>query len=146
ARAGRRLPGGRPAMTLSRRAMTLGALAWAAARAAQAQPAKFVDSVGRSVDVPGNLAKVMPAGPPASILLYALEPEKLIGWVPGLQNEAKPFVLPAARELPPIPRLTARNQTVEADAIKALKPDLIVDFGSIGPSYVALADSVQRQT
>jgi iron complex transport system substrate-binding protein len=117
------------------------------ARPAMAQGRTIADSVGRRVAVPDRVAGVMAAGPPASILLYALAPEAMVGWVPQLPADAKPFVLPAVRDLPGSPRLTGRGgDTPDNERIAALKPDLIVDFGSIGASYVALADKVQAST
>lgn len=131
---------------MQRRAFALSLLASTVTVRARAQPRSMSDSVGRVVEVPGKLARVMPAGPPASILLYSVAPELELGWVPGLQNEAKPYLLPNSRELPALPRLTSRNQIVDTEAIKALRPDLIVDFGSVSPNYVTLADKVKDAT
>ena len=44
---------------------------------------EVIDSAGRHVTIPTAIQRVMPAGPPAAILLYALAPEKLIGWQIG---------------------------------------------------------------
>ena len=135
-------------MTPTRRAFTVGLLASAAVvRRGWAQGRTIVDSVGRRVTVPDRVARVMAAGPPASILIYALAPEAMVGWVPQLPADAKPFVLPAVRDLPASPRLTGRGgDASDSERIAALKPDLIVDFGSIGANYVALADKVQAGT
>jgi iron complex transport system substrate-binding protein len=135
-------------MSPTRRAFALGLPASAAAvRAGWAQGRTIVDSVGRRVTVPDRVARVMAAGPPASILLYALAAEAMVGWVPQLPADAKPFVLPAVRDLPASPRLTGRGGAApDTERIAALKPDLIVDFGSVGANYVALADKVQTST
>ncbi len=37
------------------------------------------DSAGRSVRLPDRVARVFAAGPPASVLVYALAPGKLLG-------------------------------------------------------------------
>jgi len=134
-------------MSPTRRAFALGLLASAAAiRPGWAQGHTIVDSVGRRVAVSDRVARVMAAGPPASILLYALAPEALVGWVPQLPADAKPFVLPAVRDLPASPRLTGRGDAPDGERVAALKPDLIVDFGSISANYVALAEKVQAST
>jgi iron complex transport system substrate-binding protein len=39
----------------------------------------IVDATGRAVAVPDAPARVFAAGPPASVLLYALKPEAMIG-------------------------------------------------------------------
>ena len=48
---------------------------------AQEAPRTVVDSAGRRVEIPQRLSRVLAAGPPASVLLYTLAPEKMIGWV-----------------------------------------------------------------
>jgi iron complex transport system substrate-binding protein len=116
-------------------------------RSARAQSRSVVDSVGRRIAVAGSITRVMAAGPPASVLLYALAPEAMVGWVPQPPEEAKPFLLPAVRELPASGRLTARGgDAPDTERVTALKPDLIVDFGSVGANYVALAEKVQAAT
>ena len=51
------------------------AYAWRAAVAQE--PARLVtDSAGRRVEIPQKISRVMAAGPPASILLFTLAPEK----------------------------------------------------------------------
>ncbi|HEY6719454.1 MAG TPA: iron ABC transporter substrate-binding protein, partial [Reyranella sp.] len=41
----------------------------------------FLDSAKRSVELPAKVDKVLPAGPPAAVVLYTLVPDKLLGWV-----------------------------------------------------------------
>jgi hypothetical protein len=54
--------------------------AWIVATAG-AQTRSFIDSAGRAVVLPDSIERVMAAGPPASVLLYALAPEMMVGWV-----------------------------------------------------------------
>jgi iron complex transport system substrate-binding protein len=105
-----------------------------------------VDSAGRQVEIPDRIERVIAAGPPASVLVYVLAPEKLIGWNRKPPPEELPFLSPSVRNLPEIGRLTGRGGTMSLEAVLALKPDLIVDFGSVAPTYVSLADRVQAQT
>ncbi|MBS0538480.1 MAG: ABC transporter substrate-binding protein [Proteobacteria bacterium] len=132
--------------SLNRRAL-LGLLASSAlTRGAYAAPRTLADSDGRNVAVPERVSRVLAAGPPASILLYVLAPDAMIGWVPQPGEDAKPFLLPQVRDLPATPRLTLRDQSPNLGAVAALKPDLILDFGSIGGNYVTLANKVQAET
>jgi iron complex transport system substrate-binding protein len=43
-------------------------------------------------------------------------------------------------------RLTGRGNTANLENVVKFKPDLIIDVGSVGPTYVSLANSVQEQT
>ena len=48
--------------------------------ATSAEARTVTDSAGRKVEVPDKIERVFAAGPPASILLYMLAPEKMTGW------------------------------------------------------------------
>jgi iron complex transport system substrate-binding protein len=120
---------------------------FAAFRPAHAQDAQTVaDSAGRQVAIPQRISRVLAAGPPASILLYTLAPEKMIGWVRSPTPAEKPFLLESVRELPEYGRLTGRGGTANIEAIVKFAPDIIIDSGSVGPTYLSLADNVQEQT
>jgi len=105
----------------------------------------FVDSGGRSVTLPQRVDKVLPAGPPAAVVLYTLAPEKLLGWVRAPDAESLAYLAPRWRNLPVPGRITGRNGLAPA-AIKALGADLIVDFGDVTPAYVELANRTQAET
>ena len=55
-------------------------------------------------------------------------------------------MLPDICARPEVDRITGRSDTANLETVAALKPDLILDVGSTGPRYVALADRVQQQT
>ncbi|HUK63435.1 MAG TPA: ABC transporter substrate-binding protein, partial [Dongiaceae bacterium] len=40
---------------------------------------------------------------------------------------------------------TGRGNTANVEVVLASRPDLVLDFGSVGPTYVSLADRVQEQ-
>jgi len=104
------------------------------------------DSAGRVVEVPDRIDKIFAAGPPASILLYILAPDKMTGWPNPPTAEERPFIAPAYRDLPALGRLTGRGGTANLEVVLKTKPDLILDFGSVRDTYVSLADNVQEQT
>jgi iron complex transport system substrate-binding protein len=122
------------------------ALFVALATAFAAEARTVTDSAGRKVEVPDRIEKVFAAGPPASILLYMLAPEKMTGWPDPPTPEERPFIAPAYRDLPALGRLTGRGGTANLEVVLRVKPDLIVDFGSVRGTYVSLADNVQQQT
>jgi iron complex transport system substrate-binding protein len=104
------------------------------------------DSAGRSIEIPDKISRVFAAGPPASVLLYVLAPQDMIGWVRAPREAEKPFLLPAVRDLPELGRLTGRGDTLNLERSLAVKPDLIINFGTINDTYRSLADRVQAQT
>jgi iron complex transport system substrate-binding protein len=132
-------------MTLDRRTLIVQlATAMLAPRAARA--ATVTDGAGRSVPVPARVERVFPAGPPAAIFLYTLAPELLLGWPRANRPQEREFLLPDVGGRPEVGRITGRGNTANLEVVLALKPDLILDVGSVNPTYVSLADRVQQQT
>jgi iron complex transport system substrate-binding protein len=111
---------------------------------ARAKP--FADSAGRRIDLPDQVRRVFPAGPPASVTLFIVAPEKMLGWTRAPSPEARPFLPAQYAELPEIGRLTGRGNTVNLESVVQLAPDLVLDVGSTTATYVSLADQVQEQT
>lgn len=106
----------------------------------------FVDDAGRSVRIEGPIARVLPAGPPADLLLFALAPDRLVGLVHPWTTEQKPAVPAPWRELPIVPRLTPDPMKVDLDGLRALGVDLVVDYGDLAPKYVVAADRANAVT
>jgi iron complex transport system substrate-binding protein len=111
-----------------------------------AQARIVTDSAGRRIEVPDRIERVFAAGPPASILLYMLAPDKMTGWPNPPTPEERPYIAPQYRDLPALGRLTGRGGTANLEVVLKARPDLILDFGSVRDTYVSLADSVQEQT
>ena len=121
----------------------LAALTWPSWRVA-AKP--FTDSAGRQVDIPGPVRRVFPAGPPASVTLFTVAPEKMLGWTRSPSEAARPFIPKRYAALPEIGRLTGRGNTVNLENVVKLAPDLVLDVGNTTEAYVSLANRVQAQT
>ena len=111
-----------------------------------ANAATVRDGAGREVPVPGKVERIFPAGPPAAIQIYTLAPELLLGWPRANRPEEREFLLPGIGDRPEIGRITGRGNSANLEAVLQLKPDLIIDSGSIGRTYVELAERVQAQT
>ena len=139
-------------MQFSRRALTgilTGALAGALLASltlpALAGDRTITDATGREVTVPENPARVFAAGPPAAVLLYALKPQAMVGWVSAPAPEALPFLRPEAAGLPALGRLTGRGDTLNLEVLLAASPELIVDYGTVNDTYTDLAGRIQDQ-
>ena len=114
--------------------------------AAPAGARTVVDSAGREVEVPDEINTVFAAGPPASILVYVVRPEVLTGWPRALRPEEARYIAEPYRDLPETGRLTGRGGDANLERVLEIKPDLIIDFGSVRDTYIDLADRVQAQT
>jgi iron complex transport system substrate-binding protein len=111
-----------------------------------ARAATVTDGAGRAVAVPARVERVFPAGPPAAIMLYTVAPDLLLGWPRANRPEEREFLLPDIGSRPEVGRITGRGNTANLEVVLALRPDLILDIGSVNATYVSLADRVQEQT
>src|SRR5215475_12669237 len=136
------LTGRRVALTL----LGAGLLARPSWAQTSGQGRSIVDSAKRKVTLPDKVSRVFVAGPPASVLVYVLAPEAMVGWIRQPSAAEKEFLIPAVRDLPETGRLTGRGDTVSLERLVAAKPDLVIDFGSVTDTYVSLANRVQEQT
>jgi iron complex transport system substrate-binding protein len=133
------------ATDLDRRAFAV-SLAASVAAPYVARTAVLTDAAARAVPIPDRVTRVFPSGPPAAILLYTLAPELLIGWPRANRAEEREFLLPDIGARPEVGRLTGRGNTANLEVVLAVKPDLILDVGTVDATYVSLADRVQQQT
>jgi iron complex transport system substrate-binding protein len=106
----------------------------------------FVDDAGRKVALPDKVARVYAAGPPASLLVFALAPDTLVGWTRAFREDEAQWIPEKYAKLPELGRLTGRGNTANVEVVLKAKPDLIVDMGSTNATFASLADRVQEQT
>src|SRR5262247_2092007 len=132
-------------MRIDRRTLIAG-LSAALLAPRRARAATVTDGAGRAVPVPARTERVFPAGPPAAIFLYTLAPELLLGWPRANRADEREFLLPDIAARPEVGRITGRGNTANLEEVLALKPDLILDIGTINPTFISLADRVQEQT
>ena len=82
------------------------------------------------------------AGPPAEVLLYALAPERLVGWTAQKRPQALAMLNENARRLPPLGGINGRGSPVSLERLLAEKVDAVVDVGVVSEATVSTA----RQT
>jgi iron complex transport system substrate-binding protein len=105
-----------------------------------------VDASGRKIEPPAKVERVYAAGPPASLLVFAIAPDKLTGWTRAMRPNEAQFFPERYAQLPELGRLTGRGNTANVEVVLNAKTDLIVDVGSTGATLASLATQVQEQT
>jgi iron complex transport system substrate-binding protein len=106
----------------------------------------IVDATGREIRPPAKVERVYAAGPPAGLLVFAIAPDKLVGWTRAMRANEAAFFPERYAQLPELGRLTGRGNTANVEVVLNAKTDLIVDIGSTGASLASLAIQVQEQT
>jgi iron complex transport system substrate-binding protein len=107
---------------------------------------EMLDDAGRLVMVPETVERVYAAGPPAAVLVFAIDPDKLLGWTRAFRPDEAQFLPEKYRDLPELGRLTGRGNTANLEVLLKARPDLVVDVGATAPVFAELAARVQQQT
>ena len=93
---------------------------------AGAQERSFTDAAGRRVELPARVSRVFAAGPPASVAVYMVAPDKLVGWVRTPSAKEKAYLAEPYASLPETGRLTGRGNTANLEVLLTSKPDLVL--------------------
>src|SRR4051812_38454808 len=82
---------------------------------------------------------VVAAGQPAAILIWAVARDRLAGW-PRMPGPKVLAMLEAERGLPETGALSqSGGRAANPEAIAALKPELIIDYGDVTPQFREIA-------
>lgn len=96
-------------------------------------------------DNPPAFRRIYAAGPPAEVLLYALAPERMLGWTAKKRPEALALLGAASRSWPLLGGINGRGSTVSFERLLAEKTDLIVDAGTADDTYLSTAARTAAQ-
>ena len=105
----------------------------------------FTDDAGRQTEVPAQITKILPAGPLAQMILFAIAPDMFVGLSSRWQDNAVGIIDPQYMDLPYLGQLYgSADLNVEELALAA--PQLIIDIGEPKDSVVEDMDNLERQT
>jgi len=108
------------------------------------------DMTGREVEIPAVVNKVYSTGQPGVVALYALAPEKLLGWCMKPSAAESEYLLPAYLDLPVYGLMQGQNNTANREEIILRAPDLILLMTTLAKDeYIqearADADAIERK-
>jgi len=112
---------------------------------AQSTKPSLITAFGH-VPPPSDIKRIFAAGGPASVLLAVLAPHKMLGWPSQMSSKVLDALGSPLRDLPVLGRLSGRGSTIPTETLLALKPDLILDAGSVDDTYLSTAQRVTEQT
>jgi iron complex transport system substrate-binding protein len=104
----------------------------------------LTDAVGHSVTVATPVKAIVPAGPPAQVLLSALAPDRLAGLVEPFKPDHAIYADERIVHAPQIPLLARTTAPGDIAMVADLKPNLIVDYGSMTPRYAATDAKIEK--
>jgi iron complex transport system substrate-binding protein len=104
-----------------------------------------VDHAERLVELPADVHKVYATTEMGTFVIYALDPDAILGWNRGLSPELEFAVLPAYHALPTLGTWDETYQTMRTAEIIRLAPDLILHYAPVNARNRELAEEVQKK-
>ena len=93
-----------------------------------AQARTITDMAGRQVKVPQVLNRVYGTAPPATLLIYAVAPETLVGLNMPLPKAGRQFINPHVLDLPVLGGWFGQGRKANLEALLQAKPEVVVSF------------------
>ncbi|MGV8928592.1 MAG: hypothetical protein ACOH1E_02470 [Brevundimonas sp.] len=87
--------------------------------------------------------RVIAAGQPAALLIWAIARDRLAGWPKKPSAEALKALPSLAADLPELGALGGGGRPANIEALAALKPRLILDYGDTDPENQALGERMK---
>lgn len=120
--------------------MMLGACA-----AAQQPMRLYTDDLGRTVEIPQEIERIVPTGPLAQMVLLAIAPERFVGIASRWDACAEPYLDEACLNLPYLGQLYG-SADMNVETLALSDPQLIIDIGPDKESSVEDLDGLEAHT
>ncbi len=105
----------------------------------------YTDDLGRKVEVPGTVTAVVPSGPLAQMVLYAIAPEMIVGLASPYYDSAHGIISEEHLALPYFGQLY-NSANLNMEELAAAGPQLIVDIGQAMEGGKEDLDDLQAAT
>lgn len=105
----------------------------------------FTDDVGRAVEVPGQITRLVPSGPLAQIVLFAIAPEMFVGLASKWPEAAEGMIAEEYYALPYFGQLYG-SADLNIEELALADPQIIIDVGEAKGSIAEDLDTLQTQT
>ena len=106
----------------------------------------FTDSTGREVELPVNITRAACGGPLANIMIYAVNPDVIVGWSSKPSETAQKYIDKSLWDLPEYGKFYGNSEDFNREALMASAPEVIIDVGEWDEEYKADLDALQDYT
>ena len=93
---------------------------------------EITDMTGRRIAVPDTIKRVFASSPPATYMLYALDPTLLVGSNFTVRDADRRFLRPEFLKLPVAGGIYGQGKTVNFEALLVLRPEIVLRWSSWG--------------
>jgi len=96
---------------------------------------QITDMAGRTVTVPDTIHRVFTGSPPATYMLYALDPTLLVGVNYKFRDEELRFMRPEIARIPVVGGFFGQGKSINMEVLLQHKPDVVVIWSTLGQKY-----------
>lgn len=115
------------------------------AKDSQTDVVTFTDDVGRQVQVPAEISRIVPSGPLAQMILFAIAPDMFVGLASKWPASAQGIIDQKYLDLPYLGQLYG-SADLNVEELALANPQLIIDIGAEKGSVAEDMDKLQQQT
>ena len=106
-------------------------------------PTQIMDMAGRTVELPDKVEKIFSTGPVGTIVLYSLNPDKMVGWNYDLRDGEKEFILEKYHDLPNLGG--AGKESINVEEVLKANPDILIAMETIDDSLISDIEEMEEQ-
>ena len=121
-----------------------GAMEAYAAESTKSETFVYTDSLGREITLPRDITRVAPSGNVAQLAIYAVAPEKMVGWSSKISGDAMKTFLPDVAKLPVFGAFYGKKANLNKEALIAADPQVVIDVGEIKGSAESMAKQLDE--
>ena len=105
----------------------------------------FTDDAGRQVEIPAKITRIVPSGPLAQMILFAIAPDMFVGLASKWYDSANGIIDQKYMDLPYFGQLYG-SADLNVEELALADPQLIIDIGEAKDSVAEDMDTLQQQT
>ncbi len=107
----------------------------------------FTDSAGRTVEIPADITAIVPSGPLAQMVLFALAPDRMVALASKWSKETEQYIDTNYYNLPVLGQIYGTSAgEMNLESLAAAGPQLIIDIGEPKKTVVEDMDAITTQT
>lgn len=84
------------------------------------------DMTGRRVVIPDRIERVVGLSPPATYLIYAIDPNLLVGLSSPLRGDERFYTVDRFKSLPVVGGIAGESRNINVETLLKVKPDIVV--------------------
>ena len=107
---------------------------------------RYVDDVGREVELPEKIERIAVSGPMAQMLLFPLCPDRLVGVATAWDPRAEAYLEEAYYTLPVIGQLYGGKGELNLETLLSSGAQVVIDVGEPKSTAAEDLDALQKQT